>query len=359
MPIDASIYQNMQSADFGGAIDRGLRMRDMIEQRRDKDAVKKAYQENMTTGPDGKMALNRDGLTAKLMAINPQIGMEAQRGFTQDDQASAKAKLENQKAEIDKLHAGSQIVSAMTPENYLAGRAQLLKIDPSWDKHLPPVYDKKTLDGLGQFATTAVQRFDQQFKTAESVRDQKNKDRDAGLKAAELNLKKASGEQLPIDTKHFVDKLSTKNADKVAIKNQIDSVLSTWDKLSDDQKVTAGRQLIKTLNSTEGSDAVGAEESRRLGGKLEFALGNLTNSNPMQFGRDLSGFKEQALNVSKSIAGAVDSNRAEIDKAMGRKPSGGQFTPDVVDYATKHGISKEQALAIKNERTGNSMTARK
>jgi hypothetical protein len=106
---------------------------------------------------------------------------------------------------------------------------------------------------------------------------------------------------------------------KASIKNQIDAVMGNWDKLSDDQKISQGRQLLKTLNSTEGADAIGAEEAKRLGAKLEFAMGNFLNSNPMQFGRDLPGFAEQARNTSKSIGDAMAANQRMIDEAYGRQ----------------------------------------
>lgn len=130
-----------------------------------------------------------------------------------------------------------------------------------------------------------------------------------------------TGANLPLDQKKVVETLATKNANKIAIKNQIDAVMSNWDDLSDDQKVASGRQLLKTLNSTEGADAIGSEEANRLGSKLEFAMGNFTNSNPTQFGRDLSGFAEQARNTAKSIGSAVDKNQERVNELMGR-PSG-------------------------------------
>lgn len=142
----------------------------------------------------------------------------------------------------------------------------------------------------------------------------------AAEKAA-AGRKSATGENLGIDQKEIIKGLSSKNANKMSIKNQIDAVMSGWDALSDDQKVTAGSQLLKTLNSTEGADAIGAEEAGRLGAKLEFALGNLFDkSKPLQFGRDLEGFKEQATNTSKAIEKAIQANQAQIDAAYGRAP---------------------------------------
>lgn len=132
--------------------------------------------------------------------------------------------------------------------------------------------------------------------------------RAAGTKAG----KNQEFQQLPMEDQEVVKDLSKKNASKIAIVNQIDSVLENWDNLPDDQKLMQGRQLIKVLNSTEGSDAVGAEEAARLGAKLEFAMGNFTNSNPIQFGRDLPGFKSQATTTAKGIRGAIKANEGVI-----------------------------------------------
>jgi hypothetical protein len=135
----------------------------------------------------------------------------------------------------------------------------------------------------------------------------------AGAASGMKGSKNQEFQQLPMEDQEVVKDLSKKNASKIAIANQIESVMSGWDRLPDDQKVMQGRQLIKVLNSTEGADAVGAEEAKRLGGKLEFAMGNLFNSNPIQFGRDLPGFKDQASGTAKAIRGAVSANEGEVD----------------------------------------------
>lgn len=140
------------------------------------------------------------------------------------------------------------------------------------------------------------------------------------LKRQEIEAGRAKGEYLPLDAKAEVDGLAKKNANKTAIANQIDSVMGNWDKLAPDQQVAQGGQLLKILNSTEGSDAVGAEEAKRLGAKLEFATGNIFSSNPVQFGRDLGGFATQARDTAKNIRGAATMNQTRIDELMGRAP---------------------------------------
>lgn len=137
----------------------------------------------------------------------------------------------------------------------------------------------------------------------------------------ENSTPKKQFDNLPEDKKLTISELAKKNAFKTSIKNQIDATLAQWDNLSDDQKVARGRQLLKTLNSTEGSDAVGAQEAAMLGAKLEYAMGNFFNSQPMQFGRDLKGFKEQARGTSQAIGDAISANQAVIDQSYGREAS--------------------------------------
>jgi hypothetical protein len=123
---------------------------------------------------------------------------------------------------------------------------------------------------------------------------------------------------LPAEDQEVVKDLAKKNASKIAIANQIDAVINKWDSLSEDQQLKQGQQLLKVLNSTEGADAIGAEEAKRLGSRLEFAVGNFTNSNPMQFGRNLKGFAEDARITSQGIKNAIKANDSEIAKRYNR-----------------------------------------
>lgn len=146
--------------------------------------------------------------------------------------------------------------------------------------------------------------------------EKQNKDREYDLKKSEA-LNQDPFKKLPEDQKNVITKLSEKNAAKIAIANQIDAVMGNWEKLDDDQKVTQGRQLLKVLNSSEGADAIGSEEAKRLGSKLEYAMGNFTNSNPMQFGRDLPGFSENAKNTSLGLKSGISANQKIINDAYG------------------------------------------
>lgn len=151
-----------------------------------------------------------------------------------------------------------------------------------------------------------------------ALRDRQLREQERHNRAMEMRQgvlgKNTELNQLPEEERDAVKELAKKSANKITIANQIEAVMGGWDNLSDDQKVAQGRQMLKVLNSTEGADAVGAEEAKRLGSKLEFAMGNIFNSNPIQFGRDLPGFKEQAVDTAKNIKRAARANQLEINK---------------------------------------------
>lgn len=128
-------------------------------------------------------------------------------------------------------------------------------------------------------------------------------------------------EQLSPENKIMVENLSKDSATKTAIANEISQTVALFDdpKISVDQKIKAGQSLLKVLNSTQGSDAVGIEESKRLGSFLEFQIFNLTGPGKM-FGRDLEGFRNQAANVVNRLSGAVSGNRDLIQQAMANIP---------------------------------------
>jgi hypothetical protein len=152
----------------------------------------------------------------------------------------------------------------------------------------------------------------QELKYAASL-----KNKGGGGSANEATIYK----NLPEDKKRTIETLATDNAKRAPVMNFIKAELDKWDTYTDAQKLTQGRALIKPLNSLMGSDAVGAEEVKRLAANLEYAMGNLTNDNPTHFGRNLDGFKQQVMDNLNSMQTMVKENQKIIDEAYGRKPN--------------------------------------
>ncbi len=152
---------------------------------------------------------------------------------------------------------------------------------------------------------------------------------------------------LPEEERDVVKSLAKSNADKISIANQISGTLKVLDdpKVSREQKITQGRQLLKTLNSTQGKDAVGAEEAKRLGYYLETSIGINWNSPRAvgDFGINLQGFREQAALTNKSIVDSINANQSEIQRRYAQY--GVQRQP--VDVARTERAEGEPARAQK------------
>lgn len=355
--IDHSIYFQQKTPDIMGGVERGLSMKNMMSQQKERDAqIAKqkasddAYKAGIVTNPDGTTSFDQKRTLSELAKVGGKEYLTAKEQFQTQDLAQQKAQREKQVYNLDLIGrlAGSATDQA-SYDNALSVAAQngidVSKMSKAYDPNIVKQYQYSALTAKEKLENELRQQ-EMQNKKLEFQNAQMWKGKDyelnkekVGIQREELGIKRqesvnksSSGEKLPIDQKKFVETLSTKNANKIAIKNQIDAVMSNWDSLSEDQKVAMGGQLLKTLNSPEGADAIGVEEANRLGSKLQFAMGNFTNSNPTQFGRDLEGFKEQAQNTSKSLGVAVQSNQDLVDETMGRSPKPVTKTWEGVTY---------------------------
>lgn len=121
---------------------------------------------------------------------------------------------------------------------------------------------------------------------------------------------------LPKPAQETVKSLTQVNAQKTSIANQIDAELSSMQKAyqegNEDQAIAKGKNMLKVLNSTEGKDAVGTDEAKRLASFLEYKIGNFRD--PGSFiGRDTEEFFTQAADKSNSIKDAINHNQQIID----------------------------------------------
>lgn len=148
----------------------------------------------------------------------------------------------------------------------------------------------------------------------------------------------------------------------VGQQTKINNLVSTLvDQLKDesipeDQRIASAREQVKLLNSQLGSDAVGAEEVKRIAAYLDW---NPDLALRKGFGPDLRAFTNQISNFKNRNEKSIGLLNNQIENAYGRsKPTereeitSGSVTPDVKAYAEKHGISVSEALAVKNRREG-------
>ncbi len=201
------------------------------------------------------------------------------------------------------------------------------------------IYGKeKDIAAVGNAASqtdlaTLREQFGAKFDMKKVQMDQAYKNAQLGLQKEGLGLDRARLEAekikasmktapFPLEVKTEITALANKNASKIAIVNQLKGYLTQYKAAkTDDQKIGIGRSMLKTLNSAEGADAIGAEEAKRFGALLEHNKMNLFEPGPV-FGRDLGAFKNQAEKITKSIEDAVILNRNRITELTGGQPAG-------------------------------------
>jgi hypothetical protein len=318
--------------------------------------IKGLLQVNTEMGPNGAPTLNKGRLIGDLGRLGyTQEAMDFQKQDQADQLAAAKAKRQEF---TEKLGLMGQILGGHNAQNYPTKYAALkaLGFDESDGIPDPSKYDPDMIEGALKQGLTYKERLEQTDKE-ETRKDsrakqtaQEKKDADAAAlalrnadEAKRHNIategiqriaagNKPPDTNLPLDVKEQIKGLSSKNASKIAIKNQIDNSLAQL-KLAkdDDTKVRIGRGMLKILNSTEGADAIGAEESKRLGDALEYNIFDVSAGLGMKpgklHGRDLAGFLTQAQAVSDAIGGSVKANQAEVDRLYGRKAAAAPTLP--------------------------------
>lgn len=328
--LDASIYGNIQAPKIdpnAGAsmvsnamslADMGMRHQQAQFQNAQNMAIRQAYQKN--TGPDG--SLNRVGVLADLGKLgHAQAGQGlAQQWAKQDkDMAEARtAQVEAAQKSVGFVYPGLDYVAG-APESqrkqaYAAMMGNLEKqgVDTS---RMPKEYEPGMFRTMYAIASKQKPVLDEMLAQANIGHVHAET---AKLMEDARGPKKEFG-RLAVENQEQIKDLARMNGAKTGIKNQIDSALTilTNPQLKEDQVVAIGSQLLKTLNSTEGKDAVGAEESKRLGSLLEKKMFNLTQPGST-FGRDIPEFINQVKLTSGEIGQAIERNNSAIDKLYGR-----------------------------------------
>lgn len=131
------------------------------------------------------------------------------------------------------------------------------------------------------------------------------------------------------------------NAKLFSVKSGIDAALKNLNdpNVSEDQKIKTGQGLLKLLNSAEGADAIGAEESKRLGSFLEYQTGNFTGAGPF-WGRDLDLFTEQVSLKSQELGQRLATNEQAAQSLLKGESLGTQVAKQP-EQPQKKNILKE------------------
>lgn len=141
---------------------------------------------------------------------------------------------------------------------------------------------------------------------------------------------KGAGESfksLPKDKQITIENLSKEKARLTGINSQVEQLKNQIldPKISEADKLATAREQLKLLNSTLGSDAVGAEEVKRLASYLQYAPDPF-GPKGMKVGPDLQGYARQLDRINQRSSGTMQTLQNNIDIAYGRKSQTGLLT---------------------------------
>jgi hypothetical protein len=144
--------------------------------------------------------------------------------------------------------------------------------------------------------------------------------------------------------KYTVEVVAKKVANQRAMSNKVYAAMSRYkDKLdlSKSDPLNEGKyrkealgiaqDLLKTLNSEEGSDALGAEEVSRLAPELDEIHASIINP---RIGFDLPGFYRRASNRLEIVKDSIRSNEKDLTAALAGSYTGRE-TPALPELGTK------------------------
>lgn len=168
------------------------------------------------------------------------------------------------------------------------------------------------------------------------------------LREKQKNMPAPTVKQTPQDK--ISDKLIEKDAEKYQKRLQglqaIDGFFKTITPQSDEKDVVQlGQSMLKTLNDTENSDAVGAEEARRLANELEMFTLQSASGFP-RIGRDIPGFLNRVKLLRQRLYNTSDLLFQKIQRKM---PGLVEAPPTMDDELSTQEIERLKLLRSKKK----------
>lgn len=363
--MNRSKLQDMaQERDLRGEQLKGVRLQSAEEARKahEEETLRGLAQVNDIRTPEGQDQYLKD---AGKLGLGHKVG-EIASAFAAQQAAQKKAQEETRKAvrqeHLDRLDLRARILPNATDEASYQTSLRRLKalgddldgLEPEFDadqvkSHIGEVLshkDRLELEHKAEDDRIKKEGADLAKGNAEETkrhnqamegigRTNANKVPAGALKNAEFNA-------LPVESQEIVKDLSKKNAQKLSIANQIAGDLKQYRaargidengqpipgvKPDNDRALKIANGMVKTLNSKEGADAVGAEESGRLATAIQFQTNPLNLKGGQRLGRDFEAFDTQIGDTYNGIMGGIEANKAEIERAYGRKPAGTSPAP--------------------------------
>lgn len=198
------------------------------------------------------------------------------------------------------------------------------------------------------------------WRSGENELDRRSRENIARLRPSA----QAAAQKIPHEYQKFADDAFTKMANMSTItaytEEQIIKMQELFDKGKIGEAISVGEGLLKSKNSLISPDVVGAEESKRIGGLLQFKTfdptgsgavigrGNLFGSTPQEKNKDLQTFIDRTkAEIESARSGAIRNKKiVEKLKSTGEldfNPSGSDSSPTKNPVLSQQGDAKVRA----------------
>lgn len=187
--IDSSIYFQQKTPDFLGAIERGMNMRQMSDERalrqqtlQDNKDLQNAMRAGIIQKPDGTLDINTDTTFARMAQVNPIKAYEFKQQQEESILKSQKAKLDQQMQQVD---LGSRLLSGVKDQatfDKALETAQKFGIDNS---ALGKYYDPDLIKQYQSMSMTAKDNLAYQ----QSLMENAFKEKELGFKEKDLEAR--------------------------------------------------------------------------------------------------------------------------------------------------------------------------
>lgn len=184
--IDNSIYANQTTPDFLGSFEKGMKLREMHTQRKEKDAenqkkkaIESAFAKALTQSPDGSIKFDQNAVVKGIAdagystsAYETQNSLQKQ-AFENEQQKWNKIKQQNEMT-------GQLLNGVVDQATYDAAKAQAQRYGMDISQ-LPPQYNPAFINQAKQQVLTVQQQLDNQFKERGFEYGQKKDERAFGI----------------------------------------------------------------------------------------------------------------------------------------------------------------------------------
>ena len=192
---------------------------------------------------------------------------------------------------------------------------------------------------MQRVAETAGRTSERQTAQQEFIAEQNRLNREQREREAAMRADKPAAKVPETPREKLQNKLIEKDAEVYQKRLQglqkLDGGLKSLDDATTaEQVVQIGQSMLKTLNDPENSDAVGADEAKRLADELQ-SWSVLGPGGLLRIGRDLPGFKQRVKLLRDRLYNTANTQF----KAINEK------TPDLVDPPPSYGASTGAASA--------------